>query len=287
MVQFGFMAVQYIRLAKSDLERYYPNDVLVTAYDIIFFWVARMVFQGEQLMGKRPFKDCLIHGLIRDANGRKMSKSLGNGVDPMEVIDQYGADALRYYLTTNSAPGQDLRYIPEKVEASWNFINKIWNASRFVLMNIDEDMPYTDNFTTDNLADQWILARLNEVIKVVDENMDKYEFVIVGTELYKFIWDDFCSWYIELAKMTLNQEDEIKKTATQQTLVYVLNAIVKMLHPFMPFVTEEIYQALPHIEESICISSYPTIKEDFNSTKALDITGYMIEIVQGLREIYD
>lgn len=269
----------------SDLERYYPNDVLVTAYDIIFFWVARMVFQGEQLMGKRPFKDCLIHGLIRDANGRKMSKSLGNGVDPMEVIDQYGADALRYYLTTNSAPGQDLRYIPEKVEASWNFINKIWNASRFVLMNIDEDMPYTDNFTTDNLADQWILARLNEVIKVVDENMDKYEFVIVGTELYKFIWDDFCSWYIELAKMTLNQEDEIKKTATQQTLVYVLNAIVKMLHPFMPFVTEEIYQALPHIEESICISNYPTIKEDFNSAKALDITGYMIEIVQGLREI--
>ena len=269
----------------EDLKRYYPNNVLVTAYDIIFFWVARMVFQGEELMGQRPFKDCLIHGLIRDAQGRKMSKSLGNGVDPMDVIDQYGADALRYFLTTNSAPGQDLRYIPEKVEASWNFINKIWNASRFVLMNIDDEMTYEAAFETPNLADRWILSRLNEVIKVVDENMDKYEFVIVGTELYKFIWDDFCSWYIELAKMTLNQEDEVKKNATQKTLVYVLNAIVKMLHPFMPFVTEEIYQALPHVEESICISKWPEIREDFNDETSKDIAMYLIEIVQGLREI--
>ena len=269
----------------ADLERYYPNDVLVTGYDIIFFWVSRMVFQGLELTGKRPFKDVLIHGLIRDAQGRKMSKSLGNGVDPMDVIDEYGADALRYFLTTNSAPGQDLRYIPEKVEASWNFINKIWNASRFVLMNIDETMEYEENFTTDNLADQWILSRLNEVISIVDENMDKYEFVIVGTELYNFIWDDFCSWYIELAKMTLNQEDEAKKAATQKTLVYVLNAIVKMLHPFMPFVTEEIYQALPHVEESICITTWPEVKAEFENKTSQDIVAYLIEIVQSLREI--
>jgi len=269
----------------ADFDRYYPNDVLVTGYDIIFFWVSRMVFQGLELTGQRPFKDVLIHGLIRDAQGRKMSKSLGNGVDPMDVIDEYGADALRYFLTTNSAPGQDLRYIPEKVESSWNFINKIWNASRFVLMNIDEDTEYDENFTTDNLADQWILSRLNEVIKVVDENMDKYEFVIVGTELYNFIWDDFCSWYIELAKMTLNQDDMAKKTATQKTLVYVLNAIVKMLHPFMPFVTEEIYQALPHVEESICITTWPEIKAEFDNPTSQDIVAYLIEIVQSLREI--
>lgn len=269
----------------EDLKRYYPNNVLVTAYDIIFFWVARMVFQGEELTGTRPFKDCLIHGLIRDAEGRKMSKSLGNGVDPMEVIDQYGADALRYFLTTNSAPGQDLRYVPEKVEASWNFINKIWNASRFVLMNIDENMDYPEQLETSNLADRWILARLNEVIKVVDENMDKYEFVIVGTELYKFIWDDFCSWYIELAKMTLNQDDAEKKKQTQNTLVYVLNAIVKMLHPFMPFVTEEIYQALPHVEESICITTWPEIRSSFEDETAKEIVAYLIEMVQGLREI--
>lgn len=269
----------------ADLKRYYPNNVLVTAYDIIFFWVARMVFQGEELTGQRPFKDCLIHGLIRDAQGRKMSKSLGNGIDPMDVIDQYGADALRFFLTTNSAPGQDLRFIPEKIEASWNFINKIWNASRFVLMNIDEEMTYCEDFTTPNLADRWILARLNEVIKVVDENMDKYEFVIVGTELYKFIWDDFCSWYIELAKMTLNQDDMTKKLATQQTLIYVLNAIVKMLHPFIPFVTEEIYQALPHVEESICITTWPTIKAAYDDHEAMEIVSYLIEIVQGLREV--
>ena len=269
----------------EDLQRYYPTNVLVTAYDIIFFWVARMAFQGLELTGQRPFKDCLIHGLIRDEQGRKMSKSLGNGVDPMEVIDTYGADALRYFLTTNSAPGQDLRYIPEKVEASWNFINKIWNASRFVLMNIEEEMAYPKKVETHQLADRWILHRLNQVIAHVDEYMDKYEFVIVGTELYRFIWDDFCSWYIELAKVALNGEDAKAKEETRATLVYVLNAIVKMLHPFMPFVTEEIYQAIPHLEESICITTWPEIQPDFEAPEVEKQVADLIEIIKGIREI--
>ena len=269
-----------------DLSRYYPNDVLVTAYDIIFFWVARMVFQGIELTGQRPFKDCLIHGLIRDSQGRKMSKSLGNGVDPMDVIEQYGCDALRYFLTTNSAPGQDLRYIPEKVESSWNFINKIWNSARFVLMNTDENLRFEDlNFDHLNLCDKWILNRLNEVIEEVDMNMDKYEFVNVGTALYNFIWDDFCSWYIELSKVHLNSEDETEKQASVHTLVYVLNAIVRMLHPFMPFVTEEIYQAIPHLKESICISQYPLVNEQFNDDKINEQFTYLMDIVKGVREI--
>lgn len=269
-----------------DLQRYYPNDVLVTAYDIIFFWVARMVFQGIELTGQRPFKDCLIHGLIRDSQGRKMSKSLGNGVDPMDVIEQYGCDALRYFLTTNSAPGQDLRYIPEKVESSWNFINKIWNSARFVLMNIDEDLRYEDlNFDHLNLCDKWILNRLNDVIKEVDTNMDKYEFVNVGTALYNFIWDDFCSWYIELSKVHLNSEDQTEKQASVHTLVYVLNAIVRMLHPFMPFVTEEIYQAIPHQKESICICEYPKVNEAFNDSQINEQFTYLMDIVKGVREI--
>lgn len=269
-----------------DLKRYYPNDVLVTAYDIIFFWVARMVFQGIELTGQRPFKDCLIHGLIRDSQGRKMSKSLGNGVDPMDVIEQYGCDALRYFLTTNSAPGQDLRYIPEKVESSWNFINKIWNSARFVLMNTDEDLEYKDlRFDHLNLCDKWILNRLNEVIKEVDANMDKYEFVNVGTALYNFIWDDFCSWYIELSKVHLNSGNEQEKQASVHTLVYVLNAIVRMLHPFMPFVTEEIYQTIPHLEESICISKYPEVNPDFDDDTINDQFTYLMDIVKGVREI--
>ena len=267
-------------------QRYFPTDVLVTAYDIIFFWVSRMMFQSLEFTGQRPFKDVLIHGLIRDAEGKKMSKSLGNGVDPMDVIEQYGADALRYYLTTNSAPGMDLRYIPEKLESTWNFINKIWNASRFVLMNTPEELEYKDlNFDHLGIVDRWILSRLNSVLKVVDEQMDKYEFVNVGTELYKFIWDDFCSWYIELSKVSLNSGNEIEKTATIHTLVYVLNAIVKLLHPFMPFVTEEIYQSIPHDKESICIESWPVVDTRFNSSTVEEEVAYLIDIVTGIREI--
>ncbi|MCD7949169.1 MAG: valine--tRNA ligase [Erysipelotrichaceae bacterium] len=267
-------------------KRYFPTDTLVTGYDIIFFWVSRMIFQSLEFTHQRPFKDVLIHGLIRDEQGRKMSKSLGNGVDPMDVIEEYGADTLRFFLTTNSAPGMDLRYSPEKLDAAWNFINKIWNSARFVLMNIDEDMKYEDlSFDYLNLSDQWILNRLNEVIQNVDENMDKYEFVNVGSELYSFIWDDFCSWYIELSKVHLNSENIQEKQATQNTLVYVLNAIVRLLHPFMPFVTEEIYQSIPHLHESICISSWPKINEQFTNTSINDQFQYLIDIIKGIRNL--
>jgi len=267
-------------------KRYFPTDTLVTGYDIIFFWVSRMIFQSLEFTKERPFKDVLIHGLIRDEQGRKMSKSLGNGVDPMDVIDEYGADTLRFFLTTNSAPGMDLRYIPEKLESSWNFINKIWNSARFVLMNIDEDMSYDDlSFEHLNLSDQWILNRLNDVIVSVDENMDKYEFVNVGSELYNFIWDDFCSWYIELSKVHLNSDNEIEKKATQNTLVYVLNAIVRLLHPFMPFVTEEIYQSIPHTQESICIASWPTVNKQFDNDIINEQFIYLFDIVKGIRNM--
>lgn len=267
-------------------KRYFPTNTLVTGYDIIFFWVSRMIFQSLHFTDQRPFEHVLIHGLIRDEQGRKMSKSLGNGVDPMDVIDEYGADTLRFFLTTNSAPGMDLRYVPEKLEASWNFINKIWNSARFVLMNIDDDMDYA-NLTFDNLnlCDKWILNRLNEVIKEVDVNMDKFEFVNVGSELYKFIWDDFCSWYIELTKVHLNSDNEIEKQASLNTLVYVLNAIVKMLHPFMPFVTEEIFQTIPHLEESICIAAWPEVNDDFSDESINDQFTYLIDIVKGIRDI--
>ncbi len=234
------------------LERYFPNDILVTGYDIIFFWVCRMVFQSLEFTGKRPFKECLIHGLIRDKEGRKMSKSLGNGVDPMDVIETYGCDALRYFLATSSAPGQDLRYDEEKVKATWNFINKLWNASRFVLMNVENsDCNQFDHLT---ISDQWILTKLNKTIEKVRNHMDKYEFNVVGSELYSFIWDDFCDWYIELAKINMNE-------TTKTVLVYVLECILKMLHPFMPYVTEEIYMMLPHHGESIMISSYPVYQQ--------------------------
>lgn len=267
-------------------KRYFPTNTLVTGYDIIFFWVSRMIFQSLHFTEERPFEHVLIHGLIRDEQGRKMSKSLGNGVDPMDVIDEYGADTLRFFLTTNSAPGMDLRYIPEKLEASWNFINKIWNSARFVLMNIDDEMKFEElSFDNLNLCDKWILNRLNEVIREVDINMDKFEFVNVGSELYKFIWDDFCSWYIELTKVHLNSTNDTEKQASLNTLVYVLNAIVKMLHPFMPFVTEEIFQAIPHLEESICITIWPEVNDHFTDESINDQFTYLIDIVKGIREI--
>ena len=248
------------------LKRYYPNNVLVTGYDIIPFWVNRMTFQGLEFLNERPFKDCLIHGLIRDKQGRKMSKSLGNGIDPMDVIDEYGTDSLRFFLTTNTAAGTDLRYDEDKVKATWNFINKLWNASRFVLMNI-EDLN-KDNYTLDNLKvqDKWILNKCNNLIKSTIKHMDKYEFNVVGTEVYNFVWCDFCDWYIELAKINMDN-------TTKSVLLKVLTDILKMLHPFMPFVTEEIYDMLPiRDSESIMISSYPTYdkKYVFDDAKELD-----------------
>ncbi|MBR3310460.1 MAG: valine--tRNA ligase [Solobacterium sp.] len=268
----------------ADYQRYYPTSTMVTGYDIIFFWVARMAFQGRHFTKNRPFRDVLIHGLIRDAQGRKMSKSLGNGVDPMEVIDEYGVDALRFFLTTNSTPGQDMRYIPEKVEAAWNFINKIWNASRFVLMNIDDDTDmYALNEADMSLADKWILNRLKETVEHVTMNMEKYEFALVGNELYSFVWNDFCSWYLEMSKPALSGTDEKAKKASQSVLLYALNTIVRLLHPFMPFVTEEIYQSIQHEKDSICISAWPEISEvpycDMESMSRL------ISMIQRIREV--
>ena len=234
----------------EDMERFYPNDVLVTAYDIIFFWVARMVFQAEHITGVRPFKDCLIHGLIRDKEGRKMSKSLGNGVDPMDLIEEYGVDSLRFYLATDVAMGTDLRFDKDKVASTWNFINKLWNASRFVLLNIDG----LEEVTLDDLKpeDKWILTKYEEIVKSTTKHMEKYELNLVGAELYNFIWEDFCSSYIEFAKFNL--EDN----TTKSVLYTVLSGIIKMMHPFMPFVTEEIYQMLPIKDaESIMVSEYP------------------------------
>lgn len=267
-------------------KRYFPTDTLVTGYDIIFFWVSRMIFQSLEFTKRRPFKNVLIHGLIRDEQGRKMSKSLGNGVDPMDVIDTYGADTLRFFLTNNSAPGQDMRYVVSKVESTYHFVNKIWNSARFVLMNIDDEMTLDDlDFSHLNLSDKWILNRLNEVIASVDVNMDKFEFVNVGTELYKFIYEDFCSWYIELSKVHLNSYDEAAKKSARDTLVFTLNTIVRLLHPFMPFVTEEIYQSIPHKEETIVCAAWPTINEAFNDSTIDDKFAYLIDIVKGIREI--
>ena len=234
----------------ADLERYFPTDCLVTGYDIIFFWVARMTFQSEFLNDVRPFKDCVIHGLIRDKEGRKMSKSLGNGVDPFDMVDKYGADSLRYYLSTDGSMGMDLRFDEVKLTSTWNYINKIWNASRFTLMNI-EDLTKVE-FKNLKLEDKWILTKYNKVLKSVTKHMDKYEFNLAGAEIYDFVWTDFCSSYIELSKYNL------ESNTTKSVLYTVLMGILKMLHPFMPFVTEEIYGMLPIKDaESIMISEYP------------------------------
>ena len=243
----------------DDLDRYFPNDVLVTGYDIIPFWVNRMTFQSLEFMNERPFKDCLIHGLIRDKQGRKMSKSLGNGVNPIEVIDKYGCDSLRLFLTTNSAPGMDLRYDEEKVASSWNFINKLWNASRYVIMNTNN--LNDNNYKEYNNYDKWILTKYNNVIKQVTKYMDKYEFPNAFNTLYSFIWDDYCSSYIEISKIYLND-------TSKSVLLNILTGIIKMLHPFIPFVTEEIYQNLPFKEsKSIMESSYPV----YNKKEVYDI----------------
>ena len=255
----------------GDFKRYYPNNVLVTGYDIIPFWVNRMTFQGLEFTNTRPFKDCLIHGLIRDKEGRKMSKSLGNGVDPMDVIDKYGADALRYFLATSCSSGTDLRYDEEKVAAAWNFINKLWNASRYVLMNLDDF-----NYNLDNLSisDKWILTKLDKTIKDVRKHMEKYEFNTVGSILYSFVWNDFCDWYIELSKFNMND-------TTKSVLYKTLTSILKMLHPFMPYVTEEIYLKMPNHEESIMISKYPKV-EKYNYETNLDS---LIELIKKIRKI--
>lgn len=270
----------------EDFKRFYPTAALVTGYDIIFFWVSRMIFQGLEFTGERPFKDVLIHGLVRDEQGRKMSKSLGNGVDPMEVIEKYGADSLRYFLTTGSSPGQDLRFSYEKVESVWNFANKIWNASRFALMNMD-GMKYEeiDLSGEKSVADKWILTRLNETIETVTRLADKYEFGEVGRALYNFIWDDFCDWYIEMAKLPLYGEDEKAKHTTRSILAYVLDQTMRLLHPFMPFITEEIWQNLPHEGESITTAAWPVVKEELTDFQASEEMKLLVEIIRTVRNI--
>ena len=262
----------------EDLKRYFPTNCLVTGYDIIFFWVSRMMFQSLELNGVRPFKDCVIHGLIRDKDGRKMSKSLGNGIDPFDMTEKYGCDALRYYLNTDCALGTDLRFDETKMSATWNYINKIWNASRFVLSNIED----LKEIKLDNLSneDKWILTKYENIVKSSISHMDRYEFNLFGLETYNFIYDDFCSNYIEFAKFNLD------KNSTKSTLLFVLTGILKMLHPFMPFVTEEIYSMLPVKEsESIMISSYPIYEEKYIFEKEYELTEKSISFIRKFRNI--
>lgn len=270
----------------ADYKRYYPTNTLVTGYDILTFWVSRMMFQGLEFTGKRPFKNVLIHGLIRDSQGRKMSKSLGNGVDPMEVIEQYGADALRWFLANGSAPGQDVRYSTDKMDAAWNFINKIWNASRYALMNVgDLTVDQVDITGEKTLADKWILTRLNQTIGKVTELFEKFEFGEAGRLLYRFIWDDFCDWYIEMSKETLAGDDEAAKLTTRSILVYVLDNTLRLLHPIMPFVTEEIWQSVPHVGESLVVATYPTVHPEQMDEQAAEEMEFLMDFIRSVRTV--
>ena len=269
----------------KDFQRYFPTNALVTGYDIIFFWVARMMFQSIEFTHQRPFKSVILHGLMRDEQGRKMSKSLGNGIDPMEVIDKYGVDALRWFLVTGSAPGQDARFSYEKVGAAWNFINKIWNASRFVIMNL-ADTPAPTTIPTDlDLADQWILAQLNTTVADVLRLSEKYELGEVGRALYNFIWNDFCDWYIEFSKAVLNGDDEAAKEHKRQVLAYVLDQILRLLHPIMPFVTEKIWLTMPHEGKSLVVAEYPQVHEQLANTQAVAQMRILIMAIKGIRQM--
>ncbi|MET3290438.1 UNVERIFIED_CONTAM: valyl-tRNA synthetase [Brevibacillus sp. OAP136] len=270
----------------EDMKYFYPTNVLVTGYDIIFFWVARMIFSGLEFTGQNPFDTVLIHGIIRDSEGRKMSKSLGNGVDPMEVIEKYGADALRYTLATGNSPGNDQRFYWEKVEANRNFANKIWNASRFALMNL-EGFTYDDIDLTGELSapDKWILSRLQNTIADVTRLMDAYEFGESGRVLYNFIWDDLCDWYIEMAKLSLYGSDAAAKKTTQSVLVTVLDQTLRLLHPFMPFMTEEIWQALPHQGESITVAAWPKADESRINAEAEAEMALLMDVIRSVRNI--
>ncbi len=269
-----------------DFKRYFPTNTLVTGYDIIAFWVSRMIFQSLEFTGKRPFQKALIHGLIRDEDGRKMSKSLGNGIDPMEVIDKYGADALRWFLSNGSAPGQDVRFSYDKMDAAWNFINKIWNASRFAIMNMNglsyEEIDFSGEKT---IADCWILTRLNQTVEKVTDLFEKFEFGEAGRHLYNFIWDDFCDWYIEMSKGVLNGENEAAKQTTRSILAYVLDQTLRLLHPIMPFVTEKIWESVPHEGESLVIAEYPVVHPELNDEAAAKGMDVLMELIRSVRTI--
>ncbi|ADX70506.1 valine--tRNA ligase [Lactobacillus helveticus] len=271
----------------EDFKRYFPTNALVTGYDIIFFWVSRMMFQSLHFTGKRPFNDVVLHGLMRDEQGRKMSKSLGNGVDPMDVVDKYGADALRWFLLNGTAPGQDTRYDPKKLSAAWNFINKIWNASRFVIMNLPSDakpahMPDVSKF---DLSDRWIFDRLNHTVSEVTRLFDEYQFGEAGREAYNFIWNDFCDWYIEISKVALNGDDEELKARKQENLIWILDQILRLMHPIMPFVTEKLWLSMPHEGKSIMVAEYPTTHKEFENKQADSDMAFLIEIIKAVRNI--
>ena len=267
---------------KIDLKYFYPTNTLVTGYDIIFFWVARMIFSGLEYTDSVPFNTVLFHGIVRDANGLKMSKSLGNGIDPLVEIEKYGADALRFTLATGNTPGNDMRYSPERVEASRNFANKIWNAARFLLMNLksDEEIELPKDIA---LEDKWILTKYNQLVRDVTENLDKYELGLAVAKLYDFIWDVFCDWYIELCKSRLGGEDETAANTARSVLVYVFTGVLKLLHPFMPFITEEIWQSLPHSGESIMISKWPEYTEELNFGADAENFEKVIAVIRAIR----
>ena len=267
----------------EELAKYYPTSVLVTGYDIIFFWVARMVFSGMEHMGKEPFSTVFIHGLVRDAKGRKMSKSLGNGIDPLEIIDQYGADALRFALATGNSPGNDMRFSDEKIEAARNFANKLWNASRFVRMNLTIDKITLPQEKDLALEDKWILKKLNDLVTTATKALDSYEVGVALSAIYDFIWDIFCDWYIELCKIRLSDKENGNNLTAQNVISYVLTVALKLLHPFMPFITEEIYQSLPHEDESIMISAYPTFDAKFDFTADAERMERLIAAIRAIR----
>ena len=266
----------------KELDYFYPTNTLVTGYDIITFWVSRMIVAGMEHMGKKPFDNILIHGLVRDAQGRKMSKSLGNGIDPLEVISEYGADALRFALATGNSPGNDMRFSEDKITSSRNFANKLWNASRFILMNVGDDIEADTLPATLSVEDKWFVSKCNKLIKEVTDNLDKFELGMAVQKLYDFIWDIMCDWYIELAKPRLQEGGKAAKTA-QQTLVYVMDKTLKLLHPFMPFITEEIWQAIPHDGESIMISDWPKYKEELNFAKEEEEFEVLIDAIKAIR----
>ena len=272
----------------DDYKRYFPTDTLVTGYDIIPFWVSRMIFQSLKFTGKKPFDNTVIHGLMRDSQGRKMSKSLGNGIDPMDVIKKYGADALRWFTMNGTTPGQDTRFSYDKMDASWNFINKIWNASRYVIMNLDDDTPAMDDLskvTSYDLSDKWILAKLNNAIKSVNEKMDKFEFGEVERTLYSFIWNDLCDWYIEMSKATLTGDDEAAKKQKKMILTYVLDQTLRLMHPIMPFVTEKIWLSMPHNGKTIMHAKYPEYDAELDNDDAMNQMDVLIDLIKASRKI--
>lgn len=277
----------------ADYKRYFPTSTLVTGYDIIFFWVSRMIFQSLEFTGQAPFGNVLIHGLIRDEEGRKMSKSLGNGIDPMDIIEKYGADALRWFLSNGSAPGQDVRFSYDKMDAAWNFINKIWNVSRYILMNTEDvtaeqitiNLEKIASKEMGNVTDRWILTRLNDTITRVIDQMDKFEFGVAGHILYNFIWDEFANWYLELTKEVMFGEDEAEKDITRSVLVHVLDQVLRLLHPIMPFFTEEIFEKLPTSTGSIVVGDYPKARPEFDDQEATLVVEMLIELITAVRNI--